>query len=92
MDIIINLIAALIFLSISLGSVFCSYFFWRSENGQLRKIMISKYATMAVVWLTFGLLVYFSKPSWVVGIAAMICLPYLHQKIRLVRYLIANKK
>lgn len=79
----------IVFIVIGILSVFASVFFFTSKNGELRKIMIWKFLTNAIVFVSLGVYALeFGLPSWLMVVTA----PYLVVKLWLIRYLIKNIK
>lgn len=87
MEIGIKVTAGLIYMSLFLGSVFCAYFFWRSVDGELRKIMIRKYVCSSLFFLVTTITVLI-EPVRMIAILSPVCIPYLWQKVQLIKFLI----
>jgi hypothetical protein len=92
METVISILLIAILFSLSMGSFFCGYYFWLSHNGKLRKIMIAKYISSGFLFLTFSLILSQLPTSWIDIPLTLVCLPYVWQKARLIRYLISNLK
>lgn len=90
MELTIRIISGLIYLSLFLSSAFCAYFFWRSVNGELRKIMIGKYLCATLFFLVVTIIV-FVDPVGTITSISIIALPYVWQNVKLIRYLISTK-
>ena len=89
METIINIGASLIYLSLFIGALFSSYFFYMSVNGELRKIYIRKYLAVALFFLGLTIAAYFEHPIGLVAKLSPFAVPFLWYKIMMIRYLIS---
>lgn len=83
------MITGIFFIVVGIASVLCSFFFYGSKDGELRKILIWKFATNAVTFITLGVYsIEFPLPDWI----ALFIVPYLVVKLRLLGYLVKTIK
>lgn len=83
------MITGVAFIVVGIASVLAAFFFFTSKDGELRKILIWKFATNAITFITLGVYsLEFGLPDWI----SLFVVPYLVVKFWLLKYLVKNIK